>query len=129
MSAERLLRRLRAAKFALRVDWEQLAVSPAENLTDWIRGLIRTRKPELRRLLGCTVSAGRPTCLDCRTMLPLGGVRCPRCRDAKPEPTCASCGSVIGRPHPSVCDLCRLEADTVAEPKNRPKNVSGEGTP
>lgn len=111
MNTRRLLRRLRAAGFTLEVDGSDLVVRPAGNVTEWTEGLIQDRKTELLDLLERGVEFEEyPPCLDCSAPLPLGGVRHPACREAHPEPTCASCGTEIPGPDLSVCSLCSLEA-------------------
>lgn len=111
MDARRVLRRIRAAGLDLREKKEGLAIAPAENLTRWIEDLIRRRKSELLELLRRFPSPKEEvSCLDCGSKLPLGGVRCPSCRDAHHASTCASCGVVVEDPDLSVCDLCSLEA-------------------
>lgn len=116
MNAKRLLRRLRAAGFELEVDGSDLVVRPAGNVTNWIAGHISSRKSALIDLLEAGPSFGEhPPCVDCSIRLPLGGVRCPACRDAHPEPSCASCGVVIPGPDVSICDMCELEAARLAK--------------
>lgn len=112
MRARRLLRRLRAAGFDLRVEeGGGIAVTPASNMTEWTEKLIRDRKDELRNLLLRDVELeGEPPCVDCGGRLPLGGIRCPTCRDRLGAPTCTSCGAEIPGPDLSVCSLCSLEA-------------------
>lgn len=115
MTARRLLRRLRAAGFRLRVDGERLAVSPRSKLTEWTADLIRERKAELIDLLDGEVEFEEdPPCVDCSIRLPLGGVRCPRCRDRLDAPACASCGALVDGADLSVCDLYELEAARLA---------------
>lgn len=115
MNAKRLLRRLRAAGFELEVDGSDLVVRPAGNVTDWVAGLISSRKSALVDLLEAGPSfEEHPPCVNCGDPLPLGGIRCPSCRDAHPEPACASCGVVAPGLDLSVCDLCELEAARLA---------------
>lgn len=115
MNARRLLRRLRAAGFTLEANGSDLVVYPAADVTEWVAGLVRERKAELLDLLDRGVEfEEHPPCLDCGDPLPLGGVRCPECRDAHPELACASCGAEIPGPDLSVCSLCSLEAARLA---------------
>lgn len=129
MEARRLLRRLRDAAFELRTDRGDLIVSPAENLTPNIRRRIEGAKPTLINLIGSSESTPSPVrCIDCEMPLPLSGVRCPRCRDACPEPTCASCGATIDGPDLSICDLCTIERQ-VAEIRERQGAAAKEEEP
>lgn len=128
MNARRLLRRLRAAGFALEVDGSELVVYPASDVTEWVAGLIRDRKAELLDLLGRGVPLrDHPPCVDCSDLLPLGGVRCPSCRDRLDAPACASCGAEIPGPDLSVCSLCSLEAARLAAEKPDPPPREDQG--
>lgn len=116
MDAARLLRRLRDAGFRVKANGEDLMVAPSARLTASIRRRIRASRDGLLE----AVTEGTPPesvrCVDCESFLPLSGVRCPKCRDAVAEPTCASCGARIDGPDLSVCDLCSLEAGSAPEP-------------
>lgn len=108
MTPQRLLRRLADAGFGLREDEGDLVVTPGEPLTDGLRRLLRLRKPQLLDALEDGLQqVSDPPCLDCGRALPLSGVRCPTCRDALEEPTCASCGAID---EATICDLCQIEA-------------------
>lgn len=125
MDASRLLRRLRDAGFRVKANGEALMVAPGDRLTPSLRARIETSKAGLLVQVGDGPSSDPVRCIDCGTYLPLSGVRCPDCRDAVEEPTCASCGARIDRPDLSVCDVCSLEAGSAPEPKevsepNRP---------
>lgn len=129
MDARRLLHRLQDAAFELRTDGDDLIVSQAENLTANIRRRIKTAKPDLLDLITARESTAGPVrCTDCDKLLPLSGVRCPRCRDACPEPTCASCGATISGPDLSICDLCTIERQ-VAEIRERQGAAAKEEEP
>lgn len=129
MNAKRLLRRLRAAGFTLEVDGFNLVIYPAEDVTEWVAGLVRERKSELLDLLEVGVEfEEHPPCADCGDPLPLGGVRCPSCRDRLDAPACASCGAEVPVPRLSaVCSLCSLEAARLAaeEPDPPPEEDQG----
>lgn len=122
MSAERFLQRLRAAGFELEVDDCGLVIKPATDVTDWIADLARDREVAIIDWLERDFSLPpQRYCQDCDRRLHLGGVRCPACRDAHPEPTCDSCGADFPGSNRSICDLCELEAaslvkDEVEEP-------------
>lgn len=108
MTPERLLRWLRDAGFRVRADEGDVVVAPGRPLTEELRRRIRLRKPQLLEALGSGVQLdGDPPCLDCGRPLPLSGVRCPDCRDATGDPTCASCGAADTD---QICDLCQIEA-------------------
>lgn len=134
MSARRLLRRLRAAGLQLEVDGPDLVVRPAADVSEWVADLIRDRKKDLLELLESGVEFEKcPECIedDCEVVLPLGGVRCPGCRDALDAPTCASCGAVVPTPRLSaVCSLCSLDAAGLAgaEPDPPPREDPEPGT-
>lgn len=112
MNAPRLLRRLRDAGFKVQRDENELVVLPRSNLTSFISSRIEEHKTELLTLLAGSDPTPDETveCIDCGVMLPLSGVRCPStCRDAHPEPTCASCGADIDDADLIVCHLCAVE--------------------
>lgn len=116
MEAARLLRRLRDAGLRVKANGGDLMVAPGDRLTAPIRQRIRVSKAGLLEEVKEEASPGSVQCVDCESFLPLSGVRCPQCRDALVEPTCASCGARIDRPDLSVCDLCSLEAGSAPEP-------------
>lgn len=122
MNARGLLRHLRAAGIELTVDGPDLVVRPAADVTKWVAGLIRERKSRLIDLLERGVTFWlHPPCADCGDPLPLGGVRCPGCRDALDAPTCVSCGAEVPTPRlSSVCSLCSLEAARLAAEESHP---------
>lgn len=123
MDAARLLRRLRDAGFRVKTEGEEVLVAPASRLTPSMRRRIRTVRGGLRERVRDGASKEPVRCVDCRTVLPLSGVRCPTCRDATEDPTCASCGVETNGPDLAICDLCVLEAagavrsDDVPEPE------------
>lgn len=130
MDARRLLRRLRAAGFSLRAkEGGGVGVSPASNLTEWTEGLIRERKDAVRDLLRPDIELEEePPCADCGARLPLGGVRCPACRDRLDDPACASCGAEVPAPGmSSVCSLCSLEAARLARGEPAPPPEKDQG--
>lgn len=131
MTAERLMRRLRAAGFDLEIEDSDLVVKPAENVTDWIAGLVRDRRWAIIYWLERDISVpSQRLCLDCDTRLHLGGVRCLTCRDAHPEPTCASCGGEFSDSDLSICDLCELEVPHLPSQEEgllREEEGGGEG--
>lgn len=116
MDAARLLRRLRDAGFRVKTNGAALMVAPGDRLTSPIRRRIRASRNGLLEELKEGTRPQSVRCVDCESFLPLSGVRCPECRDALAEPTCASCGARIGGPNLSVCDLCSLEAGSAPEP-------------
>lgn len=110
MEARRLLRQLRDAGFQFRTDTDDLIVSPAGNLTPNLRRRIEAAKPSLSNLIQSrTADSTLIQCVDCNSLLPLSGVRCPACRDSCRNPTCASCGARVDGPDLSIGDLCQVE--------------------
>lgn len=116
MDAARLLRRLRDAGFRVKANGESLKVAPASRLTASVRRRIRVSRDGLLDEVKEETPPESVRCVDCEIFLPLSGVRCPDCRDAVAEATCASCGARIDGPDLSVCDLCSLEAGSAPEP-------------
>lgn len=66
MTPERLLKHLEACGFSVRRDGDNLAISPAERLTDAIRTMIRDQKSTLLALLGAKPFVGWCRSPKCR---------------------------------------------------------------